>query len=105
MLEIITVILKEILKLLLNDAAKPVTATVAPAVPRKLRDAWVNGMLDKWKKVVFIHPNDNLVRIGPNVKGRVYVWDGDKWELSRNKVSLPEGWLAGPLNLPEGEAE
>ena len=56
----------------------------------------LTGCLTSGKKVVFI---------GPNVKGRVYVWDGDKWELSRNKVSLPEGWLAGPLNLPEGEAE
>lgn len=65
----------------------------------------LTGCLTSGKKVVFIHPNDNLVRIGPNVKGRVYVWDGDKWELSRNKVSLPEGWMAGPLNLPEGEAE
>ena len=43
-------ILREILSLLWNEAAKPVKATVAPAVPRKLRDAWKQRMLDKWEK-------------------------------------------------------
>ena len=65
----------------------------------------LTGCLTSGKKAVFIQPSDNLVRIGPNVKGRVYVWDGKQWELSRNKVTIPEGWMAGPLNLPEGEAE
>ena len=66
-----------------------------------------SGCLTGSKKVVFIHPNDTLVRIGPDVKGRVYYYKGPKegWELSANKVQLPEGWLAGPMNLPEGEAE
>jgi hypothetical protein len=43
-------ILKEILKLLWNESTKPVKAAVAPAVPRKLRDAWNKRMLDKWQK-------------------------------------------------------
>jgi len=42
-------ILREILKLLWNDAARPVKAAVAPVVPRKLRDAWKQRMLDKWQ--------------------------------------------------------
>ena len=50
MLEILAVILKEVLSLLVNEAAKPVTATVAPVVPRKLRDAWEQRMLDRFKK-------------------------------------------------------
>ena len=50
-------ILREILKLLLEDAATPVKATVAPAVPRKLRDAWKQRMLDKWQKSS-LHSNE-----------------------------------------------
>ena len=64
-----------------------------------------NGCLTSGKKAVFIQPSDNLVRTGPNVTGRVYYWNGTEWELSKNKVTLPEGWLMGPLDLPEGEAE
>ena len=64
-----------------------------------------NGCLTSGKRVVFIPTSDTLVRIGPDVKGRVYYWSGKEWELTRNRVTLPEGWLAGPLDLPEGEAE
>ena len=42
-------ILREVLKLLWNDAAQPVKVAVAPVVPRKLRDAWKQRMLDKWQ--------------------------------------------------------
>ena len=42
-------ILREILSLLWNESAKPIKAAVAPVVPRKLRDAWKQRMLDKWK--------------------------------------------------------
>ncbi len=64
-----------------------------------------NGCLTNGKRVVFIPTSDALVRLGPDVTGRVYYWDGKEWELSRNRVTLPEGWLAGPLDLPEGDAE
>ena len=50
MVAAIIAILREILKLLWNEAANPVKASVAPVVPRKLRDAWKHRMLDKWKK-------------------------------------------------------
>ena len=43
-------ILKEILKLLWNETTEPVKASVAPAVPKRLRDAWNKRMLDKWQK-------------------------------------------------------
>jgi hypothetical protein len=49
-------ILKEILRLLWNEATEPVKATVVP-VPRKLRDAWNKRMLDKWKKSS-LHSNE-----------------------------------------------
>jgi len=64
-----------------------------------------SGCLTSGRRVVFIPTSDALVRIGPDVTGRVYHWTGKEWELSKNRVTLPEGWLAGPLDLPEGEAE
>jgi hypothetical protein len=55
-------------------------------------------------KVVFVHPADHdLVRLGPDVRGHVYFWNGSEWELSKNSVSLPEGWYAGYVS-PEGES-
>jgi hypothetical protein len=64
-----------------------------------------SGCLTSSKRVVFIEPTDTLVRIGPGVKGKVYYYTGEGWELSHNKVEIPEGWVAGPMNLPEGDAE
>ena len=41
----------------------------------------------------------NVVRIGPNVKGRVYFINSEgEWVLSKNNVRLPEGWYAGALD-------
>lgn len=55
-------------------------------------------------KVVFVHPADHdLVRLGPDVRGHVYYWNGSEWELSKNTVHIPEGWYAGYVS-PEGEA-
>ena len=53
-------------------------------------------------KVVFVHPTDHdLVRLGPDIRGHVYYWNGSDWELSKNEVRLPEGWYAGYVS-PEG---
>lgn len=47
-------------------------------------------------RTVFVNPSDHdLVRLGPDVRGHVYFWNGSSWELSANKVLLPEGWYAG----------
>lgn len=49
-------------------------------------------------RVVFVPSTDAPVRAGPDVSGRVYVWTGAAWELSRNHVTVPEGfyiWDAG----------
>jgi hypothetical protein len=56
-------------------------------------------------KVVFIHQSSDVVRIGPQVHGKVYFLNKDgKWVLSKNKVRLPEGWYAGALEgVGEGE--
>ena len=48
-------------------------------------------------RVVFVDTQSNLVRIGPNVEGKVYVQKNGEWVLSKNKVKLPEGWYAGGL--------
>lgn len=47
-------------------------------------------------KTIFIDQSD-LVRIGPDVRGRVYVRVDGEWILGKNRVRLPEGWYAGHL--------
>lgn len=46
-------------------------------------------------RAVLVPPGD-LIRIGPDVEGRIYLWDGSQWVLSDNEVEIPEGWVAGP---------
>jgi hypothetical protein len=38
-----------------------------------------------------------MVRLGPDVTGRVYVNQNGSWVLSKKKVKLPEGWYAGGI--------
>ena len=60
-------------------------------------------------RVVFLPAADAPVRAGPDMSGRVYVWTGGTWELSRNSVTVPEGfyiWDAGdaaPTNTIKGK--
>ena len=46
-------------------------------------------------RTVLVPPGE-LIRLGPDIEGRVYNWNGTEWVLSDNKVTLPEGWVAGP---------
>ena len=48
-------------------------------------------------KVVFVDTQSQMVRIGPDVTGKVYVFKDGQWVLSKNKMKLPEGWYAGAL--------
>ena len=48
-------------------------------------------------RVVFVDTQSDLVRIGPDVEGRVYVLKTGEWTLSKNKMKLPEGWYAGGI--------
>jgi len=50
-------------------------------------------------RVVFVPESDGLIRVGPDVKGKVYYWNGNSWELSANKILLPEGWYAGSMDV------
>jgi hypothetical protein len=57
------------------------------------------------KRAVFLPTADAPVRAGPNVRGQVYMWDGEQWELSGNNVLIPEGYYIwdsgeGHKNLP-----
>lgn len=60
----------------------------------------INGCasLSGGQRVVIVQESDALFKIGPDVRGRLYFWNGKEWELSNNEVKLPEGWLTGPLN-------
>ena len=48
-------------------------------------------------KVVFVgsERTNDLIRVGPDVKGKAYVWDGKDWILSKNKIEYPEGAFVG----------
>jgi hypothetical protein len=46
-------------------------------------------------RAVIIDPRADVVRLGPGVRGPVYVFVDGRWTLTR-KVTLPEGWFAGP---------
>jgi hypothetical protein len=48
-------------------------------------------------RVVFVDTQADLVRIGPNVIGKIYILKNGEWVLSKNKVKLPEGWFAGGI--------
>jgi hypothetical protein len=45
--------------------------------------------------VVVIDSQRDVVRLGKNVRGDVYVWKEGAW-IKVGKVTLPEGWYAGP---------
>ena len=50
-------------------------------------------------RVLVLDSRSDVVRLGPGVKGKVYVWRNAQWEL-QGPMMLPEGWYAGPM--PDG---
>lgn len=47
-------------------------------------------------RTVALDTQADVVRLGPGVRGKVYVWkDPTGWTLT-GPVHLPEGWYAGP---------
>lgn len=44
---------------------------------------------------------NELIRVGPGVKGRAYIWDGEEWTLSKNKIDYQEGAFVGFLEGKE----
>lgn len=54
-------------------------------------------------RTVFVNPTDHdLIRLGPEIRGRVYLWNGVAWQLTDHPVLLPEGWYAGYVS-PAGD--
>ena len=49
-------------------------------------------------RVVVIDSKADWVKLGPDVQGRVYLWNqtAKAWSLTDKKMALPEGWMAGP---------
>ena len=41
------------------------------------------------------------IRIGPEMTGRVYTKTDDGWQLSDNRVRVPEGWYCVPPSYVE----
>lgn len=39
------------------------------------------------------------MRVGPDCRARVYTWDGTTWNLSANRVEVPEGWYLLPPSV------
>lgn len=39
------------------------------------------------------------MRIGPDCRASVYTWDGTTWNLSANRVAIPEGWYVLPPSV------
>ena len=45
-------------------------------------------------------PDSGMVRLADDVRGHVFYYSKEgEWIRSRNKVTLPEGWFAGGINL------
>lgn len=55
-------------------------------------------------RTVFV-PEASPMRIGPDVRARVWVRVDGKWVLSGNQISLPEGWYIVPSSYVEEEPE
>lgn len=51
-------------------------------------------------RAVVIDAASDVVRIGPGVRGHVYVLKNGVW-TDAGKVTLPEGWYAGPGPVPD----
>lgn len=51
-------------------------------------------------RTVVLDRQNSVVRLGPDVRGHVYVWDQGAWTRT-GKVTLPEGWYAGPGPRPQ----
>ncbi len=41
------------------------------------------------------------IRMGPQVRGKVYVKTADGWQLGDNEVRIPEGWYCVPPSFVE----
>jgi hypothetical protein len=48
-------------------------------------------------------PEGSPIRVGPDVKARVYARVDGEWRLSQNKVEIPEGWYMVPPSFVDDD--
>jgi len=41
------------------------------------------------------------IRMGPEVRGKIYTKTADGWQLGDNEVKIPEGWYCVPPSFVE----
>ena len=51
--------------------------------------------------MVFVDTQADMVRLADDVRGHVYYFKEGEWVRSKNKVTLPEGWVAGGIPKEE----
>lgn len=49
------------------------------------------------QRTVVLDASHDIVQLGPDVTGHVYVKINGVWQLTGDKVHLTEGWYAGPF--------
>ena len=56
-------------------------------------------------RAVFIgsEKRNEIMRVAPGVKGKVYLWKGGEWILSKNEILYPEGAFISFLDDEEQE--
>lgn len=48
-------------------------------------------------RTVTVDSSEDVVRLGPDVRGHVYFYRNGQWQMTGDKIDLPEGWYAGPM--------
>ena len=52
------------------------------------------------RQTTLVPTSSALLRLGDDVSGHIYAWDGTNWVKSMNKVKLPMGWYTGSMDTP-----
>jgi hypothetical protein len=73
---------------------KTLTATIA------FFAALVAGLETGCTRAVLV-PESSPVRIGPEVRCRIYLLENGEWVISDNEILLPEGWYCVPPSYVE----
>ena len=53
--------------------------------------------------MVFVDTQADMVRLSDDCRGHVYFFKEGEWIRSKNVVTLPEGWFAGPIEKENDE--
>jgi len=53
-------------------------------------------------RTVFV-PEASPMRVGPDTRAKVWLLINGQWEISGNRIVIPEGWYLVPPSYVEGE--